>query len=102
MENPQQRNDINKLKKKLKLHYYITEIDIEKRPRLNLKECVNGIRKELSAEAELKRDEINAQNMKRRELLRKKKENWDQVTEELKQKVSAKTQLSRYRKRQSQ
>jgi vacuolar-type H+-ATPase subunit E/Vma4 len=67
-----------------------------------LKECVNGIRKELLAEAELKRDEINAQNMKRRELLRKKKENWDQVTEELKQKVSAKTQLSRYRKRQSQ
>jgi hypothetical protein len=43
--------------------------------------------------------------MKRRELLRKynieKKENWNQVIEELKQKVSAKMQLSRYTKRQS-
>jgi len=71
-----------------------------------LKESVNGIRKELSVEAEIKRDEIKAQNVKRRELLRKynmeKKENWYQVVEELKQKVSAKTQLSGYRKRQSQ
>jgi hypothetical protein len=52
-----------------------------------LKESINGIRKELSAESEIKRDEIKAQNMKRKGLLRKysmeKKENWDQ---ELKQK----------------
>jgi len=44
--------------------------------------------------------------MKRKGLLGKynmeKKENWDQVIEELKQKVYAKTQLSKYRKRLSQ
>jgi hypothetical protein len=55
----------------------------------------NGIRKELSALAEIKRDEIKAQNMKRIRLLRKynteKKENLDQMIEDLKQQVSAKT-----------
>lgn len=55
--------------------------------------------------AEIKRDEIT-QNMKRKRLLRKckteKKENLDQVTEEVKQKVSAKMQrLSRNKTRQN-
>jgi hypothetical protein len=58
-----------------------------------LKESINGIRKELSAKSEIKRDEIKAQDMKRRGLLRKynmeKKENWDELIEELKHKVSA-------------
>ena len=54
---------------------------------------------------EIKRDNRKTQNIKRTRLLKKynieKKENLDQVIEELKQKVSAKTQrLSRYRKRQ--
>jgi len=53
-----------------------------------------------------KRDNIKVQSVKRTRLLRKydikKKENLDQVIEELKQKVSAKTQrLSRYRKRKN-
>jgi hypothetical protein len=56
--------------------------------------------------AEIKRDEMKTQNRKRNRLLRKNNiegENLDQVTEELKQKVSAKTQrFSRYRKRQNQ
>jgi hypothetical protein len=54
-----------------------------------LKEIINGSRKELSAKSEVKRDEIKAQNMKRKELPRKynvKKENWDQMIEELEQK----------------
>jgi nucleoid-associated protein YejK len=50
-----------------------------------------------------KRDEMETQNMKRNRLLRKykieKEENLNQVTEELKQKVSSKTQrFFRYRK----
>jgi hypothetical protein len=57
--------------------------------------------------AEIKRNNRNTHNMKREILLRKykieTKENLDQVIEELKQKVSAKTQLlSRYKKRQKQ
>jgi len=55
---------------------------------------------------EIKRDNRKAQNIKGTRLLKKynikKKENLDQLIEELKQKVSAKTQrLSRYRKRQN-
>ena len=54
----------------------------------------------------LERDNRKAQNIKRTRLLKKynieKKENLDQVIEELKQKVSAKTQLPRYKKRQNQ
>jgi hypothetical protein len=68
---------------------------------------INGIRKELSALAEIKRNDRNTHNMKRERLLRKykveMKENLDQVIEELKQKVSAKTQrLFGYNKRQRQ
>jgi hypothetical protein len=53
----------------------------------------------------IKRDEMKTQDMKRKRLLRKyhteKKENLDQETEELKQKVSAKMQhFSGCRKRQ--
>jgi len=59
-------------------------------------ESTNVIRKELSALVEIERDNRNVQNIKRTRLLKKynieKKENLDQVTEELKQKVSAKTQ----------
>jgi len=70
-------------------------------------ESINDIRKELSALVEIKRDNRKVQNGKRTTLLKKcnteKKENLDQAIEELKQKVSAKTQrLSRYRKRQNQ
>ena len=57
---------------------------------------INDIRKELSALVEIERDNRKAQNIKRTRLLKKnsieKKENLDQLTEELKQKVSAKTQ----------
>jgi len=72
-----------------------------------IQESINDIRKELSALVEIKRDNRKAQNVKRTRLLKKynleKKEDLDQVIEELKQKVSAKTQLlSRYRKRQNQ
>jgi hypothetical protein len=72
-----------------------------------IQESINGITKELSAWVEIKRDDRNTQNMKRKRLLRTYKiettENLDQATEELKQKVSAKTQrLSRYKKRQKQ
>ena len=67
---------------------------------------INDIRKELSALVEIKRDNRKVQNIKRTRLLKKynieKKENLDQVIEELKQKVSAKTRrLSRERKRQN-
>jgi hypothetical protein len=52
---------------------------------------VNGIRKELSALAEIKPDDRKTKNMKRNKLLTKhysgKKENFNEVTEELKQKV---------------
>ena len=56
---------------------------------------------------EIKRDNKKVQNVNRARLLKKynveKKQNLDKVIEELKQKVSAKTQrLSRYRKRQNQ
>jgi hypothetical protein len=56
---------------------------------------------------EIKNDNRKAQNIKRIRLLKKynieQKENLDQLIEELKQKVPAKTQqLSRYRKRQTQ
>jgi hypothetical protein len=72
-----------------------------------IQESINGIRKELSALAEIKRNDRNTHNMKRARLLRtyktEAKENLDQVMEELKQKVSSKTQrLSRYKKRQKQ
>jgi hypothetical protein len=71
-----------------------------------IQESINGIRKELPAVAEIKRDVMKRKNVKRKTLLRKyniQKENLDQVTEGLKQKVSTKTQgLSRYRKRQNQ
>jgi hypothetical protein len=72
-----------------------------------MQDSVNGIRKELSALVEIKRNDRNTYNMKRERLLRKykieTKENLDQVIEELKQKVSAKTQrLFRYKKRQRQ
>jgi hypothetical protein len=65
---------------------------------------INGIRKKLSALAEIKRCDRKTQNMKRNRLLRKynteKKENLDQVIEELKQRISAKLQwLFRYGKR---
>jgi hypothetical protein len=57
--------------------------------------------------AEIKRNDRNTHNMKRERLLRKCKiemnENLDKVIEELKQKVSAKTQrMSTYKKRQKQ
>jgi len=72
-----------------------------------IQESINDIRKELSALVEIKRDNRKAQNIKRIRLLKKynteKKDNLDKIIEELKQKVSAKTQrLSRYRKRQNQ
>jgi hypothetical protein len=61
-----------------------------------IQDSINGIRKELSALAEIKRNDRNTHNTKREKLPRKykieTKENFDQVTEELKQKVSAKTQ----------
>jgi hypothetical protein len=61
-----------------------------------IQDSTNGIRKELLALAEIKRNDRNTQNMKRERLLRKHtietKENLDQVIEEFKQKVSAKTQ----------
>jgi len=69
-----------------------------------IQENINDIRKELSTLVEIKRDNRKAQNIKRTRFLKKcnteKKENLEQVIEELKQKVSATTQqLSRYRKR---
>jgi len=61
-----------------------------------IQESINDIRKELSALVEIERDNKKAQNIKRTRLLQKynieKKENFDQLTEELKQKVSAKMQ----------
>ena len=62
--------------------------------------------KDPSALGEIRRDNRKVHNVKRTRLLKKynteKKGNLDQVTEELKQKVSAKTQLSTiYRKRQN-
>jgi len=67
-----------------------------------IQESTNDIRKELSALVEIKGDKRKAQDIKRARLLKKynieKKENLDQLNEELKQKVSAKTQrLSRYK-----
>jgi len=62
----------------------------------HIQESINDIRKELSTLVEIKRDNRKAQNIKRTRLLKKynieKKENLDQLTEELKQKVSAKMQ----------
>ena len=68
---------------------------------------INYIRKELSALVVIKRDNRKTQHVKRTRLLAKynieKKENLEQMIEELKQKVSAKTRrLSTYRKRQNQ
>jgi hypothetical protein len=65
------------------------------------------IRKNLSALIEINRDRRKVKNIKRTRLFKKynieKEEKLDQLTEELKQNVSAKTQrLSRYRKRQNQ
>jgi hypothetical protein len=67
---------------------------------------INDIRKELTALVEIQGDNRKAKNIKRTILLKKYntevKESLDQLIEELKQKVSAKTQrLSRYRKRQN-
>jgi len=72
-----------------------------------VQESTNDIKKELSALVEIKRNNRKAEYIKGTRLLEKynieKKENLDQLIEELKQKVSAKTQrLSRYRKRQNQ
>ena len=57
---------------------------------------INGIRKELSALVEIRRDDRKVTNIKRTRLLKKygieAKESLDQPIEELKQKVSAKTQ----------
>jgi uncharacterized secreted protein with C-terminal beta-propeller domain len=62
-----------------------------------IQESINGIRKELSAVAEIRRNDRNTHNMERGRLLRKckieTKENLDQVIEKLKQKVSAKTAI---------
>ena len=68
---------------------------------------INDIRKELSALVEIRRDNRKVMNINRTRLLKKynieKTEELDQLIEELKQKVSAKTQrLSRYKKRQNQ
>jgi DNA topoisomerase VI subunit B len=68
---------------------------------------INDIRRELSALVEIQRDKRKVMNIKRTRLLKKYnvevKESVDQLIEELKQTVSAKTQqLSRYRKRQTQ
>jgi len=68
-----------------------------------IEESINGIREELSALVEIKRDKRKLQDLKRTRLLKKynieKKHNLDQVNEELKHKVSTKTQrLSRHRK----
>jgi hypothetical protein len=65
---------------------------------------INDVRKELLALVEIQRDNRKVTNIKRTRLLKKynveAKESLDQLIEELKQKVSAKTQrLSRYRKR---
>jgi hypothetical protein len=61
-----------------------------------VQESRNGIRKELSALAEIKRDEIKTKNMKRIRLLRKYNtdmwENLDKVIEEFIKQVSAMTQ----------
>ena len=70
-------------------------------------ESINDIRKELSALVEIRRDNRKVMNINRTKLLKKynieNTEELDQLTEELKQKFSAKTQrLSRYRKRQNQ
>jgi hypothetical protein len=57
---------------------------------------INGIRKELSALVEIRRDNRKVMNINRTRLLKKynieKTEQLDQLIEELKQKVSAKTQ----------
>jgi hypothetical protein len=68
---------------------------------------INDIRKEFSALVEIRRDNRKVMNINRTRLLKKynieKTEGLDQLIEELKQKVSTKTQrLSRYRKRQNQ
>jgi len=68
---------------------------------------INDIRKEQSALVEIQRDDRKVTNIKRTRLLKKynneMKESLDQLIEELKQKVSTKTQqLSRYKKRQTQ
>jgi hypothetical protein len=68
---------------------------------------INDIRKDLSVLVEILRDNRKVTNIKRTRLLKKynneAKQSLDQQIEELKQKVSAKTQqLSRYRKRQTQ
>jgi Sec-independent protein translocase protein TatA len=72
-----------------------------------IRRSINDIRKELSALVEIQSNNRNVRNIKLTRLLKKynteKKESLDQLTEELKQKVSAKTQqLSSYRKRQNQ
>jgi hypothetical protein len=67
---------------------------------------INDIRKELSVLVEIKRDNRRVQNVKRTRLLKKynieKEDDLNRLSEELKQKVSAKMQrLSRHRKRQN-
>jgi translation initiation factor 1 (eIF-1/SUI1) len=58
---------------------------------------ITGIRKELSTLVEIKRDSRKVKNIKRATLLKKynieKEENWDQLVEEFKQKVSANTAI---------
>ena len=65
---------------------------------------INDVRKELSALVEIRRDNRKVMNINRTRLLKKyniqKTEELDQLIQELKQKVSAKTQrLSRHKKR---
>ena len=67
---------------------------------------INEIRKELSVLVEIRRDNRKVMNINRTRLLKKynieKTEELDQLIAELKQKVSEKIRLSRYRKRQNQ
>jgi hypothetical protein len=88
---------------------YITQTQRLKSPPWvrHIQGSINNIRKDLSALIEIKQDSRKVKNIKRARLFKKynieKEENLYQLIEELKQKVSAKTQrLSRYRKRQNQ
>ena len=72
----------------------------------HIQSSINDIRKELSKLVEIQRDNRKVMNIKRTRLLKKYnfevKESLDQLIEEPKQKMSAKTQrLSRYRKRKT-
>ena len=87
---------------------YKLETQISKTPARvrRIQESTSDIRKELSGLVEIKRGNRKAQNIKRTRFLKKynieKKENLNQVIEQLKQKVSAKKQrLSRYKEKQN-